>query len=263
MNRHPLQRGRHASEKQIMRRLINGIFHRFGYEISRPNFAPDLTQEQHDVISAVRPYTLTSVERMIALSNAITHIAKNNVPGDIVECGVWRGGSMMLTALTLISHRDTHRTLHLYDTFEGMSPPTNVDIDFDGRTAQSQLDNDPGMTGVGCKAGIDEVRANLERTNYPTGNIRFIKGRVEDTIPQQAPESIAVLRLDTDWYESTRHELEHLYPRLSVGGFLIVDDYGHWKGSRKAVDEYFANRNEQPYLHRIDYTGRIMIKAYK
>jgi len=244
-----------------MKRLLQGMLHRFGYEISRYNFAPDLSHEQEEIISSARPYTLTSVERMIALSNAITHIVKNNIPGDIVECGVWRGGSMMLTALTLISHQDTDRTLHLYDTFEGMSPPTNDDVGFDDRTAQSQLDDDPGMTGVGCKAGIDEVRTNLESTNYPARNIRYIKGRVEETIPQHVPESIAVLRLDTDWYESTRHELEHLYPRLSPGGFLIVDDYGHWKGARKAVDEYFEKRNEQPYLHRIDYTGRIMIKT--
>ena len=244
-----------------MKRLLQGMLRHFGYEITRYDFAPDLGRGQQEAISRARPYTLTGIDRMIALSNAVTHVADNDIPGDIVECGVWRGGSMMLAALTLMAHGETDRLLHLYDTFEGMSSPTGDDVSFDDRTAQSQLDDDPKMTGVGCRAEIDEVRANLEGTRYPAANIRYVKGRVEDTIPGHLPEAIAILRLDTDWYESTRHELEHLYPRLSPGGLLIIDDYGHWKGARKAVDEYFDKRNERPYLHRIDYTGRIMIKA--
>ena len=84
---------------------------------------------------------------------------------------------------------------------------------------------------------------------------------MEDTLPEQAPSRIALLRLDTDWYESTRHELIHLYPRLSQGGVLIVDDYGHWDGCRLAVDEYFATEADPVLLTRIDYTGRICVKS--
>jgi hypothetical protein len=85
-------------------------------------------------------------------------------------------------------------------------------------------------------------------------------GKVEDTIPADIPEKIALLRLDTDWYESTKHELIHLFPRLQKGGVLIIDDYGFWKGARKAVDEYFAENNIQILLNRIDDTGRMAIK---
>jgi hypothetical protein len=87
----------------------------------------------------------------------------------------------------------------------------------------------------------------------------LIAGKVEETLPEHAPESIALLRLDTDWYESTRHELEHLFPRVVAGGVLLLDDYGHWKGSRKAVDEYFAAQGITMLLNRVDYTGRLGI----
>ena len=109
-------------------------------------------------------------------------------------------------------------------------------------------------------AGFDEVRRNLASTGYPSDRLHFIRGRVEDTIPASAPESIALLRLDTDWYESTRHELTHLYPRLVRGGVLIIDDYGHWQGARQATDEYFSVLGSPVLLHRIDYTGRIAVK---
>jgi hypothetical protein len=97
-------------------------------------------------------------------------------------------------------------------------------------------------------------------SGYDAARLRFVKGKVEDTVPAQAPARIAILRLDTDWYESTRHELEHLDPRLSPGGVLIIDDYGHWAGCRQAVDEYFASRKLHALLNRVDYTGRIAVK---
>jgi len=108
--------------------------------------------------------------------------------------------------------------------------------------------------------GQDAVRATLTQSGYPTGRLHFVRGPVETTLPEHAPERLALLRLDTDWYESTRHELQHLYPRLSEGGVLIVDDYGHWEGARRAVDEYFERHPPAPLLNRIDYTGRIAVK---
>jgi predicted O-methyltransferase YrrM len=107
---------------------------------------------------------------------------------------------------------------------------------------------------------LAEVQANMARTGFPAERTRFVQGDVGQTIPGEAPERIALLRLDTDWYESTRHELEHLYPRLQPGGVLIVDDYGHWAGAREAVDEYFAQHGIAILLNRIDYTGRIAVK---
>ncbi len=105
------------------------------------------------------------------------------------------------------------------------------------------------------------VRETIDSAGYPSERVHFVRGQVEDTVPEQAPERIALLRLDTDWYESTRHELLHLYPRLASGGVLIVDDYGHWDGCRRAVDEYFSTEAEPVLLSRIDYTGRLAVKA--
>jgi O-methyltransferase len=110
-------------------------------------------------------------------------------------------------------------------------------------------------------ASLEDVRANLESTQYSMNQVFFVKGMVEETLPATAPDSIALLRLDTDWYSSTRHELEHLYPRLSQNGVLILDDYGHFMGARKATDEYFKTLNMPPLLSRVDYAGRIAIKV--
>jgi hypothetical protein len=102
----------------------------------------------------------------------------------------------------------------------------------------------------------------MDSTGYPQNRVRFIKGRVEETVPGEAPEQIALLRLDTDWYESTQHELEYLFPRLAPGGVLILDDYGHWAGARKAVDDYIALHKLPLLLCRIDMSGRIAIKPW-
>jgi hypothetical protein len=105
------------------------------------------------------------------------------------------------------------------------------------------------------------VKNNLYSTGYPRENIIFIKGKVEETIPAVIPDKIAILRLDTDWYESTYHELLHLFPRLSVHGVLILDDYGCLKGAKRATDTYFNEHGVKVLLNRIDYSGRIAIKV--
>lgn len=252
-----------------MKRFINQTLRRFGYNVVR--YSPvqprseldavrDLSEQQRRIVSTARPFTMTSVERMAALINAVEYVTQNNIPGDIAECGVWRGGSMMTVALTLLAHGDCSRTLYLYDTFEGMSAPTGEDKSLDGVGADVQLGNAPKGTGVWCYASLEDVRANILSTGYPEEKIHLIKGKVEDTIPRHLASRLSLLRLDTDWYESTKHELTHLYPRLDPKGILIIDDYGHWQGARKAVDEYFAARGDKVYLHRIDYTGRILVK---
>ena len=225
---------------------------------------PDISLEDARIIEAVRPFTMTSTERLIALIDSVRYVSTNHIPGDIVECGVWRGGSMMATALTLSLLGDFSRTLHLYDTFEGMpSPDDKVDFSFDKKLASHQLASQKKSieSGIWCVADLDDVKRNLFSTNYPVEKIKFIKGKVEDTIPKYSPADISMLRLDTDWYESTRHELVHLYPSLSPHGILIIDDYGHWQGARRACDEYFASLEHRPFLSRIDYTGRLLQKT--
>jgi hypothetical protein len=210
------------------------------------------------------PYTMTSIERMNALHDAVRYVSGAGVPGDYVECGVWRGGSSMLAALTFESLGDRDRTLWLYDTYEGMTEPTAEDgaDALTGTDAHAEWERHQTETvNLWCYGALDDVRANMRTTGVPEDRMRFVKGKVEDTIPAEVPERIALLRLDTDWYESTRHELIHLWPRLQVGGVLVLDDYGHWPGARRAVDEYLAEHGISLLLNRIDYSGRIAIKT--
>ncbi len=233
----------------------------FGFDVVRyqpDSFPVDFAPEEIETVRAVRPWTMTSPERIFALQHATRYISEFQIKGDVVECGVWKGGSMAVVARTLLQLADTSRHLYLFDTFEGMPRPTADDVEYSGKLAEKVLED---SAGVRCDdAPLEVVREVLYATGYPRGKIHFIQGRVEDTIPSAAPNQIALLRLDTDWYESTRHELVHLYPRLTAAGVLIIDDYGHWRGSRKATDEYFTQNQEPILLNRIDYTGRIAVK---
>jgi hypothetical protein len=203
---------------------------------------------------------MTSTERLYSLFSAVHFVVRAGVVGDFVECGVWKGGSVMMMALILKSLGLLDRYIYLFDTFEGMTAPTAEDVeDQSGRLANDLLA--ARHENVLARSSIDDVRSNLEKIGYPIERFVFVQGDVCKTIPACSPERISLLRLDTDWYESTRHELENLFPRLSDRGVLIVDDYGHWRGARKAVDEYFSDRPIRYLMHRIDYTGRILLKA--
>jgi hypothetical protein len=198
---------------------------------------------------------MTSVERIHALIRAVQYIAEHDIAGAIVECGVWRGGSMMAIAQTLMTRNQADRDLYLFDTFEGMTEPGADDRRPDGDPAARIFAETRLSDGIGsdwCRASLNEVQSNLLRTGYPYDLLHFVKGKVEETIPQSAPAAIAILRLDTDWYDSTRHELEHLMPRLTQGGVLIIDDYGDWAGARKATDDYLTRTREKILLNRID-----------
>ncbi len=232
---------------------------RFGYDLIRVREYPvDFDESTRDVYRLVRPYTMTSPERIAALFSAVRYIVQRGIPGDVVECGVWRGGSMMAAAHTLKSLGDQDRTLYLFDTFEGMPDPTDRDRLYDGRPASELLAHRGRDDLYWASCSVEEVQANMSLIGYQ-GPVRYVKGRVEETIPREAPERIALLRLDTDWYESTKHELEHLYDRVMPGGVLIVDDYGWWQGQRQAVDEFIAERKASILLHRIDASGRVAI----
>lgn len=240
---------------------IQRFLNRRGFEIIR--LATQFSNSEQAAMERVQPYTATSKNRMIGLIDAVRYVVANRIEGAVVECGVWRGGSSMLAALTLLELKDTSRDLYLFDTFEGMSEPTGKDVMFDGTQADALLKSSPKDESVAnywCVGSLENVRQNMRTTQYPEARLHFVKGKVEDTVPAQAPDRIALLRLDTDWYESTRHELEHLYPRLAPNGVLIIDDYGHWQGAREAVDEFFGKQKFKPFLARLDYTGRLLIK---
>jgi len=148
-----------------------------------------------------------------------------------------------------------------FDTFAGQTEPTREDVDFEGRAQGSSvntLQTEIVNTLFESEVSRDEVFALLASTGYAPERIHLVAGPVEDTLPAYAPETISLLRLDTDYYVSTRHELEHLYPRISIGGVLIIDDYGHFKGARKAVDEYLEGH--RILLQRVVYSCRLAIK---
>ena len=250
--------------KNIIRRGMWSL----GFDIVRyhpqplQQFPADFSAEDIEIIRTARPYTMTSPERVFALIQSLKYIVKNNIHGDIVECGVWAGGSMMAAALTLIKLNSTERKIYLFDTFSGMTKPSEKDLSIFGMSGSKKFDNKKitEITSFWCPSSFEEVKKNIYRTGYDIRKIHFVKGRVEDTLPEAGPQDIALLRLDTDFYESTKYELIHLFPRLVTGGVLIIDDYGHWKGAREAADEYIAENHLRLLLNRIDYTGRIAVK---
>lgn len=220
---------------------------------------PDLSTSHKQILSRVAPFTMTSVDRLEALLNAVAYIVHANIPGTLVECGVWKGGSAMAMILKLQELGMNNRTLFLYDTFEaGMTKPhEEYDVSYTGIRASDAL---AAWEKNNTYPSMEEVWGVLKKTGYPEESVRLIKGDIQETIPRHDPGTIALLRLDTDWYESTKYELEALYDKVPPGGVIIIDDYGHWKGARKAVDEFFSARSETVYLHRVDYTCRLMVK---
>jgi len=205
---------------------------------------------------------MTTIERMYSLYQAMDYIFKNNVEGDLVECGVWKGGSSMLMALMLEKYKMKKRKLYLFDTFEGMSEPSLVDKTYAGDSASDLLKRERKeiASSVWCYSSLEEVKENLLSTGLEAGNLYFVKGKIEETLKKNLPGKLSLLRLDTDWYESTKVELELLFPLLNEKGVLIIDDFGHWEGAKKAVVEYFDKEKLTPFLFRIDFTGRLMIK---
>lgn len=197
--------------------------------------------------------TMTSAERIRGLHRALQTIHEEQIPGDIVECGVWRGGNIIIakTALDSVKQSDTdHDRLYwAFDTYEGMTPPG----DQDPAPAHASW-QDPV---VNCLSTFDEVQANFLTWAVWDDRIRMVKGPVETTLldPANTPNRIAILRLDTDWYASTKIELERLFARLVPTGFLIIDDYGHWSGCRQAVNEFFGEQFVQDNFEWLDNTG--------
>jgi hypothetical protein len=229
--------------------------------------AHDLTPADRAILERALPYTMTSVPRLQSVIDSVRYCVARELPGAFAECGVWRGGSVLAMILTLQDLGVDDRDIHLYDTFEGMTRPTEHDtspveppalVEWEAARRRGER---PWKALFGEEHFSEQdVRETLLSTGYPTERLHLVRGPVEETLPAHAPARLALLRLDTDWYESTRHELDHLYPRLAAGGVLILDDYGHWEGARQAVDEYFDSEAAPLLLNRIDYTGRIAVK---
>lgn len=259
----------------FLKRMLKHLLHKRGYIIKESImykyslrdgiYIPldiDIDNEFKSIYIKPKKYTMSSIERMFALYKATQYIVKNDIPGDLVECGVWRGGSSMLMAFVLELMNEKKRSIFLYDTFEGMDKPIKKDINILNKSAD---DTWREMREKGINkwdySPIEEVKKNMFETGFPKERLIFVKGKVEDTIPVTIPDKISLLRLDTDWYESTYHELIYLFPKLSKGGVIIIDDYMHWKGAKEATDKYFRENSVKILLNRIDYTGVIGIKT--
>ena len=226
-----------------------------------------LSPADREIVRRAQPFSMVSVARLVAVVDAVRYVVARELPGAFAECGVWRGGSVLAMIYTLQELGRDDRDIHLYDTFEGMTKPGPADVS----AAESALETWNAASDAGERPWsyffgehvfeAEDVVARLVDTGYPPHRLHVARGPVERTLPDAAPDSLAMLRLDTDWYESTRHELEHLYPRLVRGGVLLLDDYGHWEGAGRAADEYFAANPPRPLLARTDYTGRLAVKA--
>lgn len=257
-----------ALSKQIMKKFIRAMLAKIGYEIKRVYYSQagipvDMDEWFGPIYQECKSYTMTSMDMRYSMAKATEYVVKTGIPGDIVEVGVWRGGSMMICARTLLLLCQTSRRIWLYDTFEGMSVPTSKDISLQGgMVAKNEWEkNQRADHNEWCYASLKGVKENMRSTGYPENRITYVKGMIENTIPAQAPNHISILRLDSDWYESTRHALIHLFPLLSKGGVLIIDDYGSWKGARDAVDQFIRENNISILLHRIGDSGRVGIKV--
>ena len=229
------------------------------------NIAVELDKEEVGLIKYVLEsyYTMTSVARLVNTLKSCKYAVENNIPGDFVECGVWRGGHGIL-AKKIFERMGSNKKVWMYDTFEGMAEPTEFDVN--ARTKEMatvkyyQTKTDTHVDW--CYASLEDVKKCVQLAGININAVTFIKGDVCETLtdPSNRPTQISVLRLDTDWYQSTKTELHWLYPVLSNNGVLIIDDYGHWQGSRKAVDEYFAKNPYKPLFNVVDFTGRSAIK---
>ena len=221
-------------------------------------------QVKHALIS-VGNHTMISFERAATLWQQVRYLDRHEIEGAIVECGVWKGGAVGLSALAhLASVHSPHRHLHLFDSFVGIPEP---DASVDGKDAMRFAEGKAtgALRTTNLLVGpIESSRRLLESTvGYPKELIHYHVGWFQDTLPRDADSlgNIALLRLDGDWYESTAVCLKHLYQYVVKYGVVVIDDYGHFEGCRRAVDEFLVKQQRPILLNHADYTGRYFIKV--
>lgn len=219
----------------------------------------DMDIADRDRIRLVRPYTMTSWDKLTSLTLAVRYVVRSQIEGDFMECGVWKGGSVHLMARVLLDEGVIDRDIYLFDTFAGMTEPTSKDIDSSGHSAEERMASSTKDAKIWAISPRAEVEDGLRTLDYPQSRFHLVEGVVEETVPDRAPERIALLRLDTDWYESTKHELDHLWDRVVSGGVVVIDDYGSFQGAREATDEFFHRLKRPPFLQRAG-NARVVVK---
>ncbi len=257
--------------KYILKSLAK-LFKHFGYtlHVERKdymlnNYIAELNTQETALIRYIYDNKLTMgpIPRLINTVKSCCYVVRNNIPGDFVECGVWRGGHAIL-AKKVFEYLGSDKKVWMFDTFEGMTKPTKIDktinngILAEKKFLQSQKEN----YNEWCYASLEDVKQNCLNANLNLDSLKFVKGDICHTLKltENIPEKISVLRLDTDFYDSTKIELEVFYPKLCDNGVIIIDDYGRWEGSRKAVEEYFNSKKNKPLFNIIDKSCRSGIK---
>ena len=218
----------------------------------------EVNKYEKKLINKCLQYSMTNFERMWSLIQSFHHVRQESLVGDFVECGVWKGGNIILLK-KLIEKYNLNKKVYGFDTFEGMVEPSFYDVNYNNKSAKKMFDEHKKKDIGFAMCSLDDVKRNIKKNTKPD-NIFLIKGKVENTLKnkKKLPKKISILRLDTDFYESTKIELEILFPRLVKGGVLIIDDYGFWKGAKKAVDEYFCDYRQ--FMHYVDHSCRLLIK---
>ena len=256
---------------KMAKKSINKGLNRFGFQLER--FTPkgefftamEASKADEEIYKKVQAYTMSNPDPIYSLITATRYIIENDIAGDFVECGTWSGGCSMAIALTLIELGDTKRNIWIYDTFAGMTEPGAIDVTYGDKVMSAlpywQEKNGSSSGSDWANISLDRVKTNLGSTNYPMEKLKFVEGDVLETLEYSLPNNIALLRLDTDWYDSTKKEMMALYPKLSLGGVCIVDDYGAWAGSKQAVDEFMSENLPRPLMHITDWTTRTWVKT--
>ena len=258
----------------IAKNLTSKVLSRFGLKLIRLRDLQNSvlqfqeTFEGSDALDACWKRSMQTRDSLYNLWEVGSYLHANQIEGDFVECGVWRGASMQLLARQIVEKNLSAKSMWLYDTFGGMTQPTQADKRIkDGRLAEelgwdaSELQEDIAfMSGVHAFATLNDVKDGFIQMGLDLQNLNFIIGDVIETIPRDMPKKISLLRIDTDWYESTSHILLNLYPRVVTGGVVILDDYDYWSGARQAADEYFSSHQLHPLLLRQTGGGRVFIK---
>ena len=248
----------------MLRKIINNVLMFFGYKISRKIQKKMLSKKFLENYNKSKDLSSFNLEFFLFLELSLDYLFKRNrIEGDIVECGVFKGANCRFICDYLKSINYENINIFLYDTFEGMPCASSNDINiftkknYNFYLKKMQKNNE--VDNFYKYENIENVKKLLFQTNYNKNKIHFIKGLVEETIPKTIPNKISLLILDTDYYDSTKHELQHLYPLVEKGGIIIIDDYGTWSGVKKAVDEYFDNLND--FKSFIDHKTIFLIKS--
>jgi hypothetical protein len=232
------------SPMHSLKSILNRFLRKRGYELSRiSNSLPiELSEEDKKNIVKCKPFTMIGYSRMFCNVLAMKYIEANNIEGDVVETGIWRGGSLGLLALTSQYESKSRRIFWGFDTFQGMPVPGQQDEEFAHR--KFQMLSDSNGYSDWCKSTKVEVLENLRNMCNSLNTFNLIEGKVEETLTRIESElgAISLLRIDTDWYSSTKVALEVLYPRVTKGGVVIIDDYEAWEGAKKATDEFFHGK---------------------